>query len=163
MPRNEHFLPRNNGIIQSLFRKNFSERNSVPNPISRESWTFPLYISFFNPCLKIFLIHLLNGPVYPPYHSVHDRTLPDPRNRGRSRDVYAEVLSMMIKNLTKPSAVLCIPGRGSSRDNSRNRFRKIPVTNMSANHVETVLGTDLVTIQLLVHLLGSVQRKRQYP
>jgi hypothetical protein len=97
-----------------------------------------------------------------PYHSVHDRTLPDPRNRGRSRDerepqrdnIYVEVLSMTIQNLTKPSAVPSSPGRGSSRDNSRNRFRKIPVTNMADNHIETVYRTDLVTIQLMVHLLG---------
>ncbi len=56
---------------------------------------------------------------------------------------------MTIQNLTKPSAVPSSPGRGSSRDNSRNRFRKIPVTNMADNHVKTVLGTDLVTIQLI--------------
>ncbi len=47
--------------------------------------------------------------MYPPYHSVQDRTLPDPRSRGRSRDVYVEVLSMMIQNLTKPSAVPSSP------------------------------------------------------
>ncbi len=33
MPRNGHFLPRNNGTVPSLFRGIFSERNSVPNPI----------------------------------------------------------------------------------------------------------------------------------
>ncbi len=32
LPRNEHFLPRNNGNDTSLFRGMFSERNSVPNP-----------------------------------------------------------------------------------------------------------------------------------
>jgi hypothetical protein len=32
MPRNEHFLPRNNGTVPSLFRGIFSERYSVPNP-----------------------------------------------------------------------------------------------------------------------------------
>ncbi len=58
---------------------------------------------------------------------------------------HVKVLSMTIQNLTKPSAVPSSPDRGSSRDNSRNRFRKIP---------ETVLGTDLVTIQVMVHLLG---------
>jgi hypothetical protein len=107
--------------------------------LSKESLSFPLHIYFSNPGLKIFLIHLLNGPVYPPYHSVHDRSLPDPRNRGRSRDerepqrdnIYVEVLSMRIQNLTNPSAVPSSPDRGSSRDNSRNRFRN----NYSDKHV----------------------------
>jgi hypothetical protein len=61
---------------------------------------------------------------------------------------------MTTQNLTEPSAVPSSPDKGSSRENSRNRFRKIPVTKMSENHVETVLGTDLVPIQLMVHLLG---------
>jgi hypothetical protein len=73
---------------------------------------------------------VLNGPVYPPYHSVHDRTLPVPRNEDRSLDereshkanIYSEVLSMMIQNLI-PNISSSIPDRGRSRDSSRNRFR----------------------------------------
>ncbi len=69
--------------------------------------------------------------------SIQDRPLPEPRNRDRSGDgkdsdkanIYAEVLSMMMQNLTKPSGV---PDRGRSRDrqfvprsrdNSRDRAR----------------------------------------
>jgi hypothetical protein len=73
---------------------------------------------------------VLNGPVYPPYHSVHDRTLPGPRNEDRSLDeresqkanIYSEVLSMMIQNII-PNISSSIPDRGRSRDSSRNRFR----------------------------------------
>ncbi len=32
MPRNEHFLPRNNGNRSEPIPRNFSEQNSVPNP-----------------------------------------------------------------------------------------------------------------------------------
>jgi hypothetical protein len=70
-------------------------------------------------------------------HSIQDRPLPEPRNRDRSGDgkdpdkanIYAEVLSIMMQNLTKPSGV---PDRGRSRnrqyvprsrDNSRDRAR----------------------------------------
>jgi len=70
--------------------------------------------------------------------SIQDRPLPDPRDRdqsGEGRDpdranIYAEVLSMMMQNLTKPSSV---PDRGRSRDrnaprsrdNSQDRIRNI--------------------------------------
>jgi hypothetical protein len=66
-------------------------------------------------------------------HSKQDRALPDPGKRDKSGDdrdpqranIYAEVLSMMMQNLTKPSAVPSVPDRGRSRDNSRNGFRNL--------------------------------------
>jgi hypothetical protein len=36
MPRNEHFLPRNNRNRSESINRNFSERNSVPNPEVRQ-------------------------------------------------------------------------------------------------------------------------------
>jgi hypothetical protein len=33
MPRNEYFVPRNNGIRSESIPRNFLERNSVPNPM----------------------------------------------------------------------------------------------------------------------------------
>ncbi len=63
---------------------------------------------------------------------------------------------MTIQNLTKPSAVPSSPDRGSSRDNSRNRFRKIPVKQFPAVSWEIYYGRKRTLSDKPAYQNGSI-------